>query len=67
MNKERFEVSYEEPNKEKELTDWFGKTVRSAKVIHYGSDGKLMIEFTDGTTGVYWLNDLAFWDEEKYR
>jgi hypothetical protein len=46
MNKERFEVSYEEPNKERELADWVGKTVRSAKVIYYGNDDKLMIEFT---------------------
>jgi len=66
MDKEKFEVSYAAPNKEKELTDWLGKTVRSAKVIHHGSEGKLTIEFTDGTSKIYWFNDLAFWEEEKY-
>jgi hypothetical protein len=67
MDKEKFEVNYTEPNNEKELTDWLGKTVKSAKAIHYGSDGRLTIEFTDGTTKVYWFNDLGFWDEERYR
>jgi hypothetical protein len=52
---------------EKELAGWVGKTVKSAKVIHYGSDGKLTIEFIDGTRKVYWFNDLAFWDGERYR
>ena len=66
MDKEKFEVSYEEPNKEIELTDWLDKTVKSAKVVHYGSDGKLTIKFTDGTTRIYCFNDLAFWDEERY-
>jgi hypothetical protein len=65
MEKEKFEVSYEEPNKEKELAEWLGKTVKSAKVVHYGSEGKLTIEFTDGTARVYWFNDLAFWAEER--
>ena len=60
MDKEKFEVSYIELKKEKELTDWLGKILKSAKVIHYGSDGKLTIEFTDGTTKVYRFNDLAF-------
>jgi len=51
MNKDRFELSYEERSKEKELDDWLGKTVRSAKVIHYGSDDNLSIEFTDPVLG----------------
>jgi hypothetical protein len=36
-------------------------------VVHYGADGKLTIEFTDGTIKAYGFNDLAFWDEERYR
>ena len=67
MDKEKLEVSYEKPNNEKELTDWLGKTVKAARVVHFGSEGKLTIEFTDGITKVYWFNDLAFWDEERYR
>jgi hypothetical protein len=50
MDNEKFEVNYTEPDNEKELTEWIGKTVKSARVIHYGADGKLTIEFTDGTT-----------------
>lgn len=59
MDKEKLEVSYAEPNNEKELADWLGKTVKSAKVVHYGSDGKLTIEFTDGITRVYWFNEMT--------
>jgi len=67
MEKEKFEVSYCEPNVEKEIPDWAGKTIKSAKVIHTGSDGKLTIEFTDDTVKTYGYNDLAFWDKEKYK
>jgi len=65
MDKEKFEVSYEEPDKEKELIEWVGKIVKSAKVVHYGSEGKLTIQFTDGASKVYWFNDLAFWEERR--
>jgi hypothetical protein len=30
------EVSYREPSVEKEISDWKGKTVKSARVIHRG-------------------------------
>jgi hypothetical protein len=60
MDRRFLEVSYSEPGKEEEIAEWAGKTVKSAKVVHYGGDGKLTIK-------AYGFNDLAFWDEERYR
>ncbi len=67
LSRERgtMEVSYREPNVEKEMSDWKGKTVKSARVIHRGSEGFLTIEFIDGTVKQYCYNDLAFWDIER--
>lgn len=67
MNKEKLEVDYNQPNIEKEIVDWIGKTVVSAKVVHTGSEGKLWVKFSDGIIKTYIFNDLGFWDEEKYR
>lgn len=64
MIKERFEVDYTRPNVEKEITDWAGKTIVLAKVVHMGSEGKLTVKFSDGTIKTYVFNDLAFWDKE---
>lgn len=58
----KFDVSYLERGVEKEIPDWKGKTVESAKVVHLGSDGRLTITFTDGTTQKYDFNELAFWE-----
>jgi len=59
------EVNYREPNVEKEISDWTGKTVKSARVVHKSSEGFLTIEFVDGTVKEYCYNDLAFWDIER--
>ncbi len=61
----KMEVSYREPNVEKEISDWTGKTVKSARVVHKSSEGFLTIEFVDGTVKEYCYNDLAFWDIER--
>ena len=67
LSRERgtMEVSYREPNVEKEIFDWKGKTVKSARVVHGGSEGFLTIEFIDGTVKRYCYTDLAFWDTER--
>ena len=62
---EKIEVSYREPNVEKEISDWTGRTVKLARVVHRGSEGFLTIEFIDGTVKQYCYNDLAFWDVER--
>jgi hypothetical protein len=62
---EKIEVSYREPNVEKEIPDWIGRTVKSARVVHAGSEGFLSIEFIDGTVKRYCYNDLAFWDTAR--
>jgi len=62
---EKFEVSYCQPNVEKEIPEWKGKTVKSARVLHKGADGKLTIKFTDGTIKKYEFNELGFWEEER--
>jgi len=64
MARERFEVSYCEPDVEKEIPDLSGKTIESAKVVHKGSEGYLTLRFTDGTVKRYGYNDLAFWEED---
>jgi len=58
----KLEVSYREPHVEKEIADWTGKTIKSARVIHTGADGLLTVEFTDGATKEYRFNELAFWE-----
>jgi hypothetical protein len=50
---QKFEVNYFEPNVEKEIPDWAWKTIKSARVMHIGSDGILTVEFTDGTLKRY--------------
>lgn len=62
---EKFEVDYCQPNVEKEILGWRDKTVKLAKVLHTGSDGKLTVEFTDGTVKKYGFNELGFWEEER--
>lgn len=62
---QKFEINYFEPNVEKEIPDWEGKTIKSVRVMHTGSDGILTVEFTDGTLKRYGYNDLGFWEEEK--
>jgi len=64
MARERFEVSYREPDVEKEIPGLSGKTIESAKVVHRGSEGYLTFRFTDGTVKRYGYNDLAFWEED---
>lgn len=61
----KIEVSYLEPNVEKEIADWKGKVIKSAKVVHKGSEGCLTVEFTDGTVKRYCYSDLAFWEIEN--
>ena len=58
----KLEVSYRKPHVEKGIADWTGKTIKSARVVHTGSDGLLTVEFTDGTTKKYCFNELAFWE-----
>lgn len=63
--KEKFEVGCNKsPNTEKRITAWQGKTVKKASVLHKGSDGYLVIEFTDGVVKKYGYNDLGFWEEK---
>jgi len=57
MAGERFEVSYREPDVEKEIPDLSGK------VIHKGSEGHVTLEFTNGMVKRFGYNDLAFWEE----
>ncbi len=61
----KMEVSYREPNVEKEISDWTGKTVKSARVVHNSSEGFLTIEFFDGTEKDYCYNEHAIWDIER--
>jgi len=58
----KLEVSYRKPHVEKGIADWTGKTIKSARVVHTGSDGLLTVEFTDGTKKEYRFNELAFWE-----
>lgn len=63
QQEEKFEASYLERGVEKEIADWKGRTVESAKIVHLGSDGRLTVAFTDGTTKRYGFNELGFWEE----
>ncbi len=64
-DKERFEVGYDKDNyKEKTITEWKGKTIKKATVIHKGGDGYLKIEFTCGVIKKYGYNELGFWETE---
>ncbi|MEW6556631.1 MAG: hypothetical protein AB1349_04660 [Elusimicrobiota bacterium] len=60
---EKFDVGYNTKEKEKEITDWEGKTIKSAKVIHESADGCLIVEFSDGTKKEYNYNELGFWEK----
>lgn len=64
MAGERFEVNYLQPGVEKEIPGLAGRTIESAKVVHEGSEGRLIFRFSDGTVKVYVYNDLAFWEAE---
>jgi hypothetical protein len=64
MAKERFEVSYREPDAEMEIPDLSGKMIKSAKVVHKGSEGYVTLKFTDGVVKRFGYNDLAFWEED---
>ncbi len=57
-------VEYEEAlgNKEVNLSEWKGKQIDTATVIHTGSEGYLMIKFKNGTKKKYGYNDLGFWE-----
>lgn len=63
QQEEKFEASYFERGVEKEIPDWKGRTVESAKIVHLGSDGRLTVAFTDGTTKRYGFNELGLWEE----
>jgi|GEM_PF-4563947 len=58
------EASYIELGLKKEIPGFSGKTVASAWVVHRGSRGLLILEFTDGTVKVYGYKDLGFWEED---
>lgn len=64
MKKERFEVSYSEPNIEKEIPGWAGKTIKSTKVEHMDSDLPVRCTQPGGTVKKYYYNGLTFWTED---
>jgi len=64
-SQERFETSYTKLGLKKEIPGLSGKRIASAWVVHQGSDGLLILKFTDGTVKKYRYNDLGFWEVEE--